>query len=76
MGEARELCYQFKGRHGLNLGLNAKLEPVMLDIDHLAIAFAKGGDEFLGDLSRDTPRLETARERARSFFRWGTVCGD
>jgi len=74
-GVAREICYQFQGQHGVNLGLNAKREPAMLDIAHFAIAFTKGGTAFIRDLNRDLTRLETARARAQSFFRWGTLCG-
>jgi hypothetical protein len=74
-GVAHEVCYQFQGQSGVNLGLNAKLEPAMLDIAHFAIAFTKGGTAFIRDLNRDPTRLKTARARAQSFFRWGTLCG-
>jgi hypothetical protein len=74
-GEAREICYQFGGKHGVNLGaLNVKLEPTMLDIAELAVAFKEGGIEFIADLAKDSTRLETARARAGGFFRWGTLC--
>ncbi len=72
-GEAREVCYQFKGQHGINLIMNVKLEPLLLDIEEFVIAFKESGTAFIQDLSRDQTRREAAEGRASSFFRWGTL---
>jgi len=74
-GKARDIFYQFQGKHGVNLGLNAKLEPLMLDIAHFAMAFKEGGLAFISYLNQDPTRIETALARALTFFRWGTLCG-
>lgn len=72
-GTSREVWYQFQGQSGVNLGLNSKLEPTIIEIEHFAIATAEGGTAFIGDLNRDSSRLATARGRALNFFRWGAV---
>jgi hypothetical protein len=72
-GIAREISYRFQGRDGVILILDAKLEPVLLDIEAFARAFKEGGKAFLADLKRDRIRAETAEERARSFFTWETL---
>lgn len=71
-GEARQISYQFQGQTGLNLGLNAKLEPTTLDTEHFVRAFEEGGRQFISVLNDDLPSLQTARTRALSFFRWVT----
>lgn len=71
-GEAREVCYQFRGQHGVNLTMNDKLGPLMLDIEEFVIAFKESGIAFIQDVSRDRTRFEAAERRASSFFRWGT----
>jgi hypothetical protein len=72
-GAAREVCYQFKGQHGVNLMMNVKLVPLMLDIEEFITAFKESGIAFIQDLSRDQTRREAAEMRASSFFRWGTL---
>jgi hypothetical protein len=74
-GTARDIFYKFQGRHGVNLGLNARLEPVILDIGHFAVAFKEGGLAFISFLNQDPTRIETALTRSLTFFRWGTLCG-
>ena|ERR1700683_220769 len=74
-GECREVWYQFRGESSVNLGLNAKLEPLTVDIAHFAIAFAESGKAFVTVLNGKPALLTAARDRARSFFRWGRQCG-
>lgn len=74
-GTARDIFYQFQGKHGANLGLIAKLEPVILDIGHFAMTFKEGSLAFIAYLNQDPTRIETALARALTFFRWGTLCG-
>ena len=72
-GAARDIFYQFQGRHGVNLGLNTKLEPVLLDIEQFAMAFKEAAMAFISYLNHDPARIETALTRALTFFRWGTL---
>jgi hypothetical protein len=46
-GEAHEIWYQFQGRAGVNLILNARLEPLGLGVEQFAIAFKEGGLAFI-----------------------------
>jgi hypothetical protein len=72
-GEAREVQYQFRGQHGINLFLNVPKEPLMLDIVEFVLAFKESGIAFIQDLSGDLTSQENAERRANSFFRWGTL---
>jgi hypothetical protein len=72
-GQAREIHYQLRDQVAINFGLNAKLEPTLLDIERFAIAFKDAGIQFLKSLGEDTARLERARGRALTFFRWGNL---
>ena len=71
-GKAREIWYQFRGQHGLNLATNTRMRAVGLDIELLVVAFEKGSHCFLEELNRDQIRYALAEERARSFFTWAT----
>ena len=55
----------------MNLMMNVKLVPLLLDIEEFAIAFKESGIAFFQDLSQDQTRREAAEIRASSFFRWG-----
>ena len=72
-GNACQLFYEFKGKTGINMILNARQMPVRIDIERLAIAFKEGGITFLRGLQNDKNTLRAADERAQHFFRWGTV---
>ena len=72
-GKAHEMWYQFLGRAGMNLIMNAKLKPLGLDIQNLAMAFKEGGLAFLADLKQDQTALQNAEARAQHFLRWGKV---
>ncbi len=72
-GEAREVQYQFREQHGVNLFLNVAKEPLMLDIEEFARAFKEGGIAFIQHLSQDETSRENAVRRANSFFRWGIL---
>lgn len=70
-GKARELWYQFRGRAGVNLMANVQLEPLGLDVEHLAVTFKEGGLAFMNDLKQDKARFQIAEQRAGSLLRWG-----
>ena len=72
-GNARQVFYQFKGKTGVNMILNAQQMPVRIDIEKLAMAFKEGAIEFRRDLNNDLPNLKIAEERAQHFLRWVTV---
>lgn len=72
-GRACQLFYEFKGKTGINMILNAQLKPVRIDIEKLAMAFKEGGIAFLTDLKNDSNALKVADDRAQHFLRWGTV---
>jgi hypothetical protein len=74
-GRAHEMWYQFLGRAGINLIMDAKLKPLGLDIQNLAMAFKEGGLAFLEDLKQDPTQLQNAEARAQHFLRWGKVVG-
>lgn len=69
-GKARELFYQFRGQHGVNLMLNAKLEPVVLDVEGFATAFKEGGKGFLAALKQNKRAPKTLRN-AHAVFSGG-----
>ena len=71
-GKAREIWYQFRGQHGLNLATNTPKLAVGLDVEVLVAAFEKGSHCFLEEITRDQARCALAEERARSFFTWAT----
>ena len=70
-GQAHEIWYQFLGQTGVNLITDAKLEPLILDVQELATAFKEGGLAFMADLQQDTAKLANAEARAAHFLRWG-----
>lgn len=72
-GNARQVFYQFKGKTGVNMILNAQQMPVRIDIEKLAMAFKEGAIEFRKDLNNDLPSLKIAEDRAQHFLRWVTV---
>ena len=72
-GNARQLFYEFKGKTGINMILNAQHLPIRIDIERLAMAFKEGGIAFLKDLQKDTNKLKAADQRAQHFLRWVTV---
>lgn len=57
-GKAHQIWYQFLGKAGMNLIMDAKLRPLGLDIQNLAIAFKEGGLAFLADLKQDQTGLK------------------
>ena len=67
------MWYQFLGRAGMNLIMNAKLKPLGLDIENLAMAFKEGGLAFLADLKQDPAGAQNAEARAQHFLGWGRV---
>lgn len=71
-GKAREIWYQFRGQHGLNLATNTRKVAVALEVEVLVAAFEKGSHCFLEELNRDQAKYALAEERARSFFTWAT----
>jgi hypothetical protein len=72
-GKARQVFYQFNGKTGVNMFLNANQRPLRLDIESLALAFKEGGIAFLADLKNDPDGLKEAGDRAQHFLRWGKV---
>jgi hypothetical protein len=71
-GEAHEIWYWFQGKIGVNLCLNAKLEPLGMEIEKFAIAFKEGALAFIVDLNNDSTSRQAADDRAQRFLRWGT----
>jgi hypothetical protein len=71
-GKAREIWYQFRGQHGLNLATNTPKLAVGLDVEVFVAAFEKGSHCFLEELNRDQVRYALAEERAQGFFTWAT----
>jgi hypothetical protein len=71
-GGAHEIWYQFQGKAGVNLIMNAKLEPLGVEIEKFAMAFKEGGLAFITDLSNDSTCHQVAAGRAQHFLRWGT----
>lgn len=72
-GKACQLFYEFKGKTGINMILNAQQMPVRIDIEKLAMAFKEGANEFRKDLNNDPPSLKIAEDRAQHFLRWVKV---
>jgi len=70
-GKAHQIWYQLRGKAGVNLMANVQLEPLVLDIEHLAITFKEGGLAFITDLNQDQTRFQIAEQRAGNFLRWG-----
>jgi hypothetical protein len=69
-GDAHQVFYQFKGKTGVNMFLNAKQAPLCIDIGNLGLAFKEGGIAFLADLKNDPPSQMLAEDRAQHFLRW------
>jgi len=61
-----------KGKIGVNLSLNAKLEPLGKEIEKFAIAFKEGAPAFIADLNNDSTTRPAADDRVQRFLRWGT----
>ena len=72
-GIARQVFYQFNGKTGINLILNAQQLPIQIDIVSLGISFKEGGIAFLSDLKSDPLSLSAANDRAQHFLRWLTA---
>lgn len=72
-GKACQLFYEFKGKIGVNMILNAQQKPAHIDIGKLAMAFKEGGLAFLINLKGDPAREQLAHSRAQHFLRWGTL---
>jgi hypothetical protein len=70
-GKARQVFYRFEGKIGVNMFLNSKEAPVVIDVKALGLAFKEGGFNFIMDLHNDPPRHERAANRAQHFLRWG-----
>jgi hypothetical protein len=71
-GKAREIWYEFRGQHALNLATNTPKLAIVLDVEVLVAAFEGGSHCFLEELCQDQARYGVAEERARSFFIWAT----
>lgn len=69
-GKAREIWYQFRGLHGLNLATNTPKPALGLDVELLVVAFEKGSHCFLEELQQDQAMYALAEERAQGFFTW------
>ena len=70
-GETHEIWYQFRGKSGFNLMANMKLQPLIVDVETLALAFKAAGIACITDLNADPARLQAADGRAQLFLRWG-----
>ena len=69
-GKAHELWYRFQGRMGVNLSVNAKLEPLGVEIEKLAVTFQEASLAFISDLGNDPIKRQNAEDRAQRFLRW------
>jgi hypothetical protein len=70
-GEAHEIWYQFQGKAGVNLIADAKLEPLILEVEKLALGFKEAGVAFIADINNNPARRQQADSRAQHLLRWG-----
>jgi len=70
-GNAHQIWYEFNGKAGMNLIMDARLEPVGMDIMALGVAFRDGGIECITELNKDPAALQAAIDRSQHFLRWG-----
>jgi hypothetical protein len=72
-GKARQIWYQFDGRTGINIILNAHVRPLILDILILGMAFKEGGIACITHINADAVAFQAADARAQHFLRWGRL---